>query len=85
MIRIPNCIDTCIHYIKIESGKDNSEVGENVICKAFPNGIPPEIDWPSTHMKLIEGQENDIVYRAMSPRDKVVRFLDAHKEFLSKE
>ncbi len=44
---------TCKHFERFE----------NVLCKAFPEGIPEEIvDGSNPHTSIIPGQANDFVY-----------------------
>ena len=52
----------CKHFQGV-GGPDDTEVGEYVYCKAFPDGIPGEIAYGNNkHEKPLPGQGNEIVY-----------------------
>lgn len=52
----------CIHFLRIEQ-RDGTEESEQVVCKAFPDGIPDEIAFGNNlHKEKYPGQKNDYLY-----------------------
>jgi hypothetical protein len=54
----------CKHYDGVKwLGEDGTS--ERSVCKAFPDGIPPEIAYgDNLHLEPIKGQKNDIVFES---------------------
>lgn len=67
MILQPKCYKrNCKHFTGIKS--EGIEINERPVCKAFPNGIPPEIAYgENLHLKPLRNQKNDIVYEQAKP------------------
>ncbi len=56
-----DCLERgCVHYLYFKAAPDGRIIN---ICKAFPEGIPPEIAFDGEeHKKPFPGQKNDIVF-----------------------
>lgn len=63
MIMAPKCYERrCRHYIGVAQ-PDGTEESEMNVCRAFPRGIPEDIeDGRDLHRQVRADQTNDIVY-----------------------
>ena len=59
----PKCFSRrCIHFTGAIQ-PDGTELTERVVCSAYPNGIPDEIQNGSDlHLKVRQDQDTDIVF-----------------------
>lgn len=57
MLPEPRCYArNCKHFIGAAEGPDGGEVGEHVVCAAFPKGIPDDIAFgENLHLQPVEG------------------------------
>lgn len=67
MINIPECYErNCKHLIGVKQS-DNTEMTEVNVCKAFPDGIPFDIqDGENLHLEPVEG-DHGIQYEEGEP------------------
>jgi len=63
MISEPNCYKRkCKHFLGVIQ-PDGTEMTETVNCKAYPNGIPPEIAYGNDkHLTIRADQNNNYVF-----------------------
>ncbi len=63
MLDEPTCYTRkCKHFQGVEQS-DGTEMTEEVVCKAFPDGIPDEVPYgDNLHLEPLLGQGNDIIF-----------------------
>lgn len=61
-----NCITRdCLHLTGVAGEEGGAEV---CTCKAFPGGIPKDIDdGPNLHLEVVPGQVEDFVFTKWKP------------------
>lgn len=70
MITCPNCYTRrCLHFLGV-GGPTETEVGERVVCAAYPRGIPRDIAYGGNLHLTSEPGDNGITYerKAEEPR-----------------
>ena len=63
MINTPKCYKRgCIHFIGVKQS-DGTEETENIVCSAYPNGIPADIAYgDDLHLEVRPDQDNEIIF-----------------------
>jgi hypothetical protein len=80
MLMTPRCYERrCKHFQGVRQ-ENEQEVGEVVICAAFPDGIPDTIAYGADlHVTPRSGQGNDIVYEQGTQAEMDASIEAAHQ------